>query len=81
MRVKGVFIFLKEFLGSGEFRFGKPRVFFSGISFPLDKVLLTGLSSFMVNDLLNFIVFFIIDEVRGWSGEVLSVNFIFVIRR
>ena len=80
-KTKRVFIILKEFLGSREFHFGKPRIFFSGVSFPLDKVVLTGQDSFMANDLLDFIVFFIINKIRGWSREVPSVNFIFMIRR
>ena len=82
MRVaKGVFIVLEEFLGSGEFCFGEPRVFFSGVAFPPDKVLLSGQGSFVMNDLFNFIMFFIIDEIWGWRWEVLAVNFVFVIGR
>ena len=41
-KMKGVFIILKEFLGSRKLHFGKPRVFFGGIALPLDKVLSTG---------------------------------------
>ena len=40
-----------------------------------------GQSSFVMNDLLNFIVFFVIDEIRGWSREVPSMNLIFMIER
>ena len=76
-RMKGVLIILEEFLGSGELCFRKPRVFFSGITLPSDKVLPMGWSSFMANDLLDFIVFFVIDEIRGWSGEVPSHEFHF----
>ena len=78
---KGVLIILEEFLGSRELCFRKPRVFFGGVTLPLDKVLLLEQSSFVANDLLNFIVFFVIDEIWGWGREVPSVNFIFVIRR
>ena len=78
---KGVFIVLEEFLGSGELCFGKPRVFFSRVALPSDKVLPSGWSSFVMNDLLNFIVFFVIDEIRGWSREVPSMNLIFMIGR
>ena len=42
LRTKGVFILLKEFLGMGKFRFGQPRVFFGGMSFPTDQILLMG---------------------------------------
>ena len=80
-KVKGVLIVLEEFLGSGELCFGKPGVFFSRVAFPLDKVLLSGQSSFVTNDLFNFIMFLIIDEIWGWRWEVPAMNFIFVIRR
>ena len=78
---KGVFIVLEEFLGSGEFHFKKPRVFFSGVAFLSDKVLLSGWDSFVMNDLFDFIMFLVIDEIWGWRWEVPAVNFIFVIRR
>ena len=78
---KGVFIVLEEFLGRGEFCFWKPRVFFSGVSLPSDKVLLSGWSSFVTNDLFDFVMFFVIDEIWGWRWEVPAVNFIFMIRR
>ena len=78
---KGVLIFLEEFLGSGKFHFRKPRVLFGGIALPLDEVLPSGQSSFVTNDLFNFMLFFVIDEIRGQGREVPSMNFIFVIRR
>ena len=77
---KGVFIVLEEFLGSREFRFRKPRVFFSGVAFPSDKVLPSGQDSFVTNDLFNFVMFLIIDEIWGRRWEVLAMDFIFVIR-
>ena len=40
-----------------------------------------GRGSFVMNDLFNFVMFFIINEIREWSGEVPSMNFIFVIGR
>ena len=80
-KAKGVFIVLEEFLGSGELSFGKPRVFFGGVAFPSDKILLLGWSSFVMNDLFNFVMFLIIDEIWGWRWEVLAMNFIFMIRR
>ena len=79
--MKGVFIVLEEFLGSRELYFRKPRVFFGGVAFPLDEVLLSGRSSFVMNDLFNFIMFLVIDEIWGWSREVPSMNFIFMIMR
>ena len=77
---KGVFIVLEEFLGSGELCFGKPRVFFSRVAFPSDKVLLSGWNSLVMNDLFDFIMFLIINEIWGRGWEVPAVNFIFVIR-
>ena len=82
MRVaKGVFIVLEEFLGSGEFCFGEPRVFFGRVTFPSDEVVPSGQSSFVTDDLFDFIMLLIIDEIWGWRWEVLAVNFIFMIRR
>ena len=78
---KGVFIVLEEFLGSRELSFGKPRVFFSGVAFPSDKVLPLGRGSFVTNDLFDFVMFLIIDEIWGWRWEVPAVNFIFMIGR
>ena len=78
---EGVFIVLEEFLGSGEFRFRKPRVLLGGVTFPSDKVLPSGRGSFMTNDLFNFVMFLVIDEIWGWRWEVPAVDFIFVIRR
>ena len=79
--VKGVCIVLEEFLGSGELRFRKPRVLFHGVAFPLDKVLPLGWNSFVTNDLFDFIMFLIIDEIWGWRWEVPAMDFIFMIRR
>ena len=72
---------MEDFLGSGEFHFRKPGVFFSGIAFPSDKVLPSGRGSFVTNDLFNFVMFFVIDEIWGWRWEVPAMDFIFVIRR
>ena len=79
--MKGVFIVLEEFLGSGEFCFREPRVFFSGVTFPSDKVVPFGRTPFMTDDLFDFVMFFVIDEIRGWRWEVPAVDFIFMIRR
>ena len=78
---KGVFIVLEEFCGSGELCFRKPRVFFGGVAFPSDKVLPSGQNSFVMNDLFNFVMFLIIDEIWGWRWEAPAMNFIFMIRR
>ena len=72
---------MEEFLGSGEFRFGKPRVFFSGVTFPSDEVLPSGWGSFVMNDLFDFIMLLVINEIWGRRWEVPAMNFIFVIRR
>ena len=71
---------MEEFLGGGEFCFRKPRVFFSRVALPVDKVLPSGWSSLVTNDLFDFIMFFVIDEIWGWRWEVPAVDFIFVIR-
>ena len=79
-KAKRVLIVLEEFLGSRELCFGKPRVFFSRVAFPSEKVLASGWSSFVTNDLFDFIMFLVIDEIWGWSREVPSMNFVFMIR-
>ena len=63
---EGVFIVLEKFLGSGEFCFRKPRVFFGRVTLPADKVLPSGRSSLVTNDLFDFVMFFVIDEIWGW---------------
>ena len=78
---KGVFIVLKEFLGSGELSFREPRVFFSRVALPSDEVLPSGRSSFVTNDLFDFVMFFVIDEIWGWRWEVPAMNFILMVRR
>ena len=80
-KAKGVFVVLEEFLGRGELHFRKPRVFFGGVALPLDEVLLLGQSSFVTIDLFDFVMFFVIYEIRGRRWEVLAMNFIFMIRR
>ena len=72
---------MEEFLGSGEFSFREPRVFFDGVTFPSDKVLAFGRGSLVTNDLFDFVMFFVIDEIWGWRWEVPAVDFILVIRR
>ena len=76
----GVFIVLEEFLRSHELHFWEPRVFFGGVALPSNKVLLSERSSFVTNDLFDFVMFLVINKIWGWSWEVPSVNFIFVIR-
>ena len=78
---KGIFIVLEEFLGSRELHFRKPRVFFSGVAFPSDQVLPSGRSSFVLNDLFNFVMFLIIDKIWEWRREIPAMNFVFMIRR
>ena len=58
-----------------------PRVFFGRVSLPSDQEGMGRRSSAVAYDLFNFIFFFSIDKVRGWRGEVLSMDFIFAIRR
>ncbi len=52
------------------------------ISLPLNEVLeLFGSSVLLVCDnSFDFVFFFSVDEVRGWSGEVWAVRSCFVIR-
>ena len=43
--------------------------------------MLSGHGSFVTNDLLNFIMFLIVDKIMWQRGEVPCVNFILMIRR
>ena len=72
---------MEEFLGSGEFCLREPRVFLGRVSFPSDKVVPSGRGSLVMNDLFDFVMSFVIDEIWGWRWEVPAVDFIFVIRR
>ena len=40
-----------------------------------------GWTSFVMDDLFDFVMFFVIDEIQGWRWEVPAVDFIFVIGR
>ncbi len=59
-----------------------PRVVAFGISLPFNEILeLFGSSVLSVCDnLFDFVFFFSVNEVRGWSGEVWAVHSCFVIR-
>ena len=77
---KRVFVLLEEFLGMGKFRFGEPRVFFRGISFPMNQVLSTGRSSFVFHDFLNLVMFLVLKKFWGRRWEVLPMDGVLVIR-
>src|SRR6266436_5910748 len=59
-----------------------PCIVTFGVTLPFDEVLeLSGSSVLSVcNDSFNFVLFFPIDKVRGWSGEVWAVRSCFVVR-
>ena len=58
-----------------------PRIFFGRVSLPSDQEGTGRQSSTVAYDLFNFVFFFPIDKVRRWRREVLSVDFVFTIRR
>ena len=79
----GVELLIRGESGLGIFQvpFRDPGVFFGRVSFPSDQEGAGGRSSAMAYDLFYFVFFFSIDKVRGWRREVLSVDFVFTIRR
>ena len=79
----GVKLFIRSEGGLGMFQIllRDPGIFFSGVSLPSDQEGTGSRGSVMVYDLLNFVFFFSIDKIRRWCREVLSVDFIFAIRR
>ena len=77
----GVKLFIRGESGLGIFQipFWDPRVFFGRVSLPSDQEGTSRRSSAVAYDLFYFILFFSINKVRGWHGEVLSVDLVFVI--
>ena len=66
-------------LGIFQIPFWDPRVFFGRVSLPSDQEGTSRRSSAVAYDLFYFILFFSIDKVRGWRGEVLAVDLVFAI--
>ena len=66
-------------LGIFQIPFWDPRVFFGRVSLPSDQEGTSRWSSAVAYDLFYFILFFSIDKVRGWRGEVLAVDLVFAI--
>ena len=58
-----------------------PSIVAFGVSLPFDEVLeLSGSSVLSVcDDSFDFVLFFPIDKVRGWSGKVWTVRSCFVV--
>ena len=57
-----------------EVRFGFPGVFRGGISFPGGEITTSARSPSMSKDLLDFVFFFGVDQVRRWRREVGAVS-------
>ena len=59
-----------------------PCVVTFGVSFPFDEILESFRSSELLvcDDSFDFILFFSIDKVRRWSGEVWAMRSCFMIR-
>ena len=79
----GVKLFIRGEGGLGIFQipFWDPGVFFGQVSFPSDQEGMSRRSSAVAYDLFYFIFFFTVDKVRGWCGEVLSMDLVFTIGR
>ena len=68
-------------LGVFQIPLRDPGVFFGGVSLPSDQEGTGRRGSAVAYNLFNFIFLFSVDKVRRWRGEVLSVDFVFAIRR
>ena len=79
----GVKLFIRSEGGLGVFQIPlrDPGVFFSGVSLPSDQEGTGRRGSTVAYNLFNFIFLFSVDKVRRWRREVLSVDFVFAIRR
>ena len=79
----GVKLLIRSEGGLGVFQIPlrDPGIFFGGVSFPSDQEGMGRRGSAMAYDLFNFIFFLSVDKVRRWRGEVLSMDFVFAIRR
>ena len=79
----GVKPFIQSEGGLGMFQIPlrDPRIFFGRVSLPSDQEGTGRRSSVVAYDLFNFVFFFSINQVGRWCREVLSVDFIFTIRR
>ena len=66
-------------LGIFKVPFWDPGVFFCRVSLPSDQEGMGRQSSAVAYDLFDFILFFSVDKVRGWRGEVLAMDLVFAI--
>ena len=76
-------LFIRSEGGLGMFQIllRDPRIFFGRISLPSDQEGTGGRGSVVAYNLLYFIFFLPIDKIRRWHREVLSMDFVFTIRR
>ena len=79
----GMKLFVRSEGGLGIFQIPlwDPRVFFGRVSFPSDQEGTGRRGSTVAYNIFNFIFLFSVDKVRRWRGEVLSMDFVFAIRR
>ena len=77
----GTFIFRKDEGGVSEIAFRFPCIFRGRVSFPCGQVQSSSRQSLVRNDMINFIFFFVINEVRWGSCEGGTMCFGLPIRR
>ena len=77
----GMFIFGKEERGVSEIALRFPHIFRGRVSFPCGQVQSSSRRSPVRNDMINFIFFFVINEVRWGLCEGGTMCFGLLIRR
>ena len=76
----GMFIFGKDERGMLEIALRFPRIFQGGVSYPCGQVQPSSRRSLVRNNLIHFIFFFVIYEVRRGLQEGRTICFSLVIR-
>ena len=75
----GPFICFQKPFGVCQILFWDPFVTSGGVSFPGHEITSALSCSFVGEDSLYFIFFFVIDKVRWWFSEIRTVNLCFLI--
>ena len=79
--VVGMFIFRKDKRGVSEIALRFPHIFRRGVSLPCGQVQSSSRRPLVRNDMINFVLFFVINEVRRGSCEGGTMCFGLLIRR
>ena len=78
--VSSSLIFVKLFASINEVLFWLPQIVRIRIAFPFDEIFIIAAMSSARQDLLNFVFFFFVYNVRWWLIEMDTVGFVFNVR-